>query len=474
MAYYGDNGGYDIYGRPLRRPSPHHMRSDNAGFLDPGYGGGLHRSRSTGARPMPQINVYNKMYQDNENRTPSPMPYPVMPPVMPQYVPYPVAESSRRASPRGSPAGRGRSRSRGLADGIDGLLTAELADMAIEHRYGRSRSRGRSDAPSYTAGLAEYQLAEQAKELRRLSQERQWRLEEEKLRNQIKLEAMAAESKREREEREAEDRKKRIEEDWERRLRIEREKKDAAEKAAVEEYERKQREAKKKAEDAERAVKEKIEREAREKKQKDKELYEEFKRREKEEEEKQKREWEEFERKRKEKEEKEKKKKADEEKAFQEQMRERLRALGYTEQTIDIMVDKEKTKNFQQEVNARPRSQDRRTTRTTTQQTLVAWDPPARAPVYPKVHKDYIELKTLEYYQLPWHYDRDDPDFIIIQRDMDKRHTDVLFEHTARIRKGALLLEAPKKEQKFAMYRKRSRSRHGHGAVIEKGVLRLA
>lgn len=445
---------------------------------------------------MPQINVYNKMYQDNESRTPSPMPYPVMPPVMPQYVPYPVAESSRRASPRGSPAGRGRSRSRGLADGIDGLLSAELADMAIEHRYGRSRSRGRSDAPSYTAGLAEYQLAEQAKELRRLSQERQWRLEEEKLRNQIKLEALAAESKREREEREAEDRKKRIEEDWERRLRLEREKKDAAEKAAVEEYERKQREAKKKAEDAERAVKEKIEREAREKKQKDKELYEEFKRREKEEEEKQKREWEEFERKRKEKEEKEKKKKADEEKAFQEQMRERLRALGYTEQTIDIMVDKEKAKNFQQEVNARPRSQDRRTTTTTTQQTLVAWNPPARAPVYPKVHKDYIELKTLEYYQLPWHYDRvshhpcrttvnysltpatfceqDDPDFIIIQRDMDKRHTDVLFEHTARIRKGALLLEAPKKEQKFAMYRKRSRSRHGHGAVIEKGVLRLA
>lgn len=297
-------------------------------------------------------------------------------------------------------------------------------------------------------------------------------LEEEKIRNKIKLETLAAEAKRDREEREAEERKKRIEADWERKIRVDREEKEAAEKAAVAEYERKQREAKQKAEDAERALKEKLDREAREQKEKDKQQYEEFKRREKEKEEKEKREWDEFERKRKEKEEKEKQEKAAQEKGFQDEMRNRLRALGYTEQTIEIMVDKEKAKSFQDEVKSRPRSHDRCTT--ITRKSPVEWHAPVRAPVYPKVHKDYIELKTLEYYQLPWHYDRNDPDFIIIQRDMDKRHTDVLFEHTARIRKGVLLLKPAKKQPKLAMYRKRSRSRHDYGAVIEKGVLRMA
>jgi hypothetical protein len=214
---------------------------------------------------------------------------------------------------------------------VDGLLSAELADMALEHRYGRSRSRTHTEAPAHDptqAAFAEFQLAAQEKELQRISQERHWKLEEEKIRNQLKLEALAAESKREHDEREAEERKKRIEEDWERRIRVNREAKDAAETAAVAEYDRKQREAKHKAEEAERAWKEKMEREAREKQEKDKQLYEEFKRREKEAEEKEKREWEDFERKRKEKEEKEQQKKAAAEKEFQDEMRKRLRAMG--------------------------------------------------------------------------------------------------------------------------------------------------
>ena len=91
------------------------------------------------------------------------------------------------------------------------------------------------------------------------------------------------------------------------------------------------------------------------------------------------------------------------EKGLQDELRKKLKALGYTDQTIEIMVDEEKTKNFQTQVS-RPRSLDRQTT--TTKRTPGEWDAPTRSPVYPKVHKDYIELKTLEYYQLPWHYDR--------------------------------------------------------------------
>jgi hypothetical protein len=41
---------------------------------------------------------------------------------------------------------------------------------------------------------------------------------------------------------------------------------------------------------------------------------------------------------------------------------------------------------------------------------------------------------------------------------MDKYETDVLFEHTRRLRAGKLLLEPPKKEKEYAWVRKRDRS----------------
>ena len=53
---------------------------------------------------------------------------------------------------------------------------------------------------------------------------------------------------------------------------------------------------------------------------------------------------------------------------------------------------------------------------------------------------------------------QDDRNYIIILREMDKYETEVLFEHTKRLRGGKLLLEPPKKEKDFAWYRKRDRS----------------
>ena len=51
---------------------------------------------------------------------------------------------------------------------------------------------------------------------------------------------------------------------------------------------------------------------------------------------------------------------------------------------------------------------------------------------------------------------------------MDQRETDVLFEHTSRLRAGKLLIEPAKKEKEFAWYRKRSRSR---GAPAKIGIV---
>lgn len=75
------------------------------------------------------------------------------------------------------------------------------------------------------------------------------------------------------------------------------------------------------------------------------------------------------------------------------------------------------------------------------------------------------------HYRLTDPVQQSDPDYIIIMRDMDKRETDYLFEHTSRLRSGKLLIEPAKKQDKqFALYRRRSKSRSGR--PVEVGILR--
>ncbi|KAK4913314.1 hypothetical protein LTR49_018387 [Elasticomyces elasticus] len=59
-------------------------------------------------------------------------------------------------------------------------------------------------------------------------------------------------------------------------------------------------------------------------------------------------------------------------------------------------------------------------------------------PMYPKVHQKYLLPETLSYYGLPYEYDRSDPGYIIILRDMDQYETEILFEHTKRLRAGPI------------------------------------
>lgn len=48
---------------------------------------------------------------------------------------------------------------------------------------------------------------------------------------------------------------------------------------------------------------------------------------------------------------------------------------------------------------------------------------------------------------------------------MSRNETDILFEHTTRLRTGSLLIEGSKKKPEYAFYRKRSKSRHGKDRV---------
>lgn len=386
--YYGDDGAYNYDSN--RRPSPHHHHSDyrRSAYLDPGFGsGGLHRSRSTGHGPAPVINIHNRMSQENDNRSPSPQP-PYMPPqyMQPPYVavPYPVAQASPRVSPRASPDSRGRR----LRDRLGDELELDLAELALEHRYGRSRSRGRSDAsvmPGAYPGMAEWQLRQREAELKEQSRDRRLKYEQERIENKLKLEALELAAKQEKAEDAAKDTEKRILENYQRKLR----EKAEEEKRLAAEFEQKQRERKEMEKAEEQRIKDKLEKEKIAEKEKREREYREFKQREKDAADEEERIYNEFLRKQKEKKEKAEKAAKEAEDAFQNEMRKRLANLGYTEKTIEIMVDEEKAKKFKTQVE---KKKD---------------DPfqPPRAPVYPKIKTKYISVETLRYYQLPWKYD---------------------------------------------------------------------
>lgn len=79
------------------------------------------------------------------------------------------------------------------------------------------------------------------------------------------------------------------------------------------------------------------------------------------------------------------------EKDFEDQMRSRLSKHGFTEAQIDALVDEDRDRK-----NA--------TTTTTTTTTMSRWSGDGK-PVYSKVHRKYLALDTLRYYDVPWEYD---------------------------------------------------------------------
>ncbi|KAJ4356232.1 uncharacterized protein N0V89_004262 [Didymosphaeria variabile] len=59
---------------------------------------------------------------------------------------------------------------------------------------------------------------------------------------------------------------------------------------------------------------------------------------------------------------------------------------------------------------------------------------PLRFPTYVKVSKEHLAIDTLLYYDIPYEVDRADPNYIIIVREMEPHETEVLFQHTRRLR----------------------------------------
>ena len=231
--------------------------------------------------------------------------------------------------------------------------------MALQERV-RSRSRGRSDLglqerPDFLAWKLEQQEREIADEKRKTL----WEREEE-------LRRMKDDAKRRRQEDDAEAEQKRI----------------------IQNYEDKKRKDAEFAKSEEIRIREKIERDKRDAKDKEEREYQEFLA----------------------KQEAKKRKEAAEAKAeeehVQEEMRKRLARFGYTPSQIEIMVDEEKAKKYNEEHKGRNHSRSPSAHRTTSRTDIVVRRELNRAPVYAKVHRDYLSVDTLRYFDIPYEYDR--------------------------------------------------------------------
>lgn len=63
------------------------------------------------------------------------------------------------------------------------------------------------------------------------------------------------------------------------------------------------------------------------------------------------------------------------------------------------------------------------------------WADSDTRPVFTRMHRKYIEPQTLLFYNIPWEFDRDDENYVIIKRHLDQRESNVLFEHTRILRR---------------------------------------
>lgn len=97
-----------------------------------------------------------------------------------------------------------------------------------------------------------------------------------------------------------------------------------------------------------------------------------------------------FERRQREKKLKEEEDKKKKEAEIEEELRRRLSRSGYTEAQIDRMIKEEKNTPS--------------TSTKIVRKEETVWK--SSAPVYAKIHRDYLSVDTLRYYEIPYEYDR--------------------------------------------------------------------
>ena len=147
-------------------------------------------------------------------------------------------------------------------------------------------------------------------------------------------------------------------------------------------------------------------------------------------------------------------------KRHEEAMRTKLTHFGFQENQIQAMLHPEQPPppGFHQTPGTTPQNPVRIATQ----------------PIFLKIRREHLDVETLHYYDIPYEYDAD-PNYIIVLREMSEKETEILFEHTRRLRathrdhsfKGADGRDRRgKKEYAFVRRKPRSSSRsEGHRPV---------
>lgn len=140
-------------------------------------------------------------------------------------------------------------------------------------------------------------------------------------------------------------------------------------------------------------------------------------------------------------EEKAEKKKLDE--AYEERMRRDLAKFGFQDNQVKAIVEHKKPEDLRK---------------------LAVLPATHHQPVYPIISRKDLSKETLKYYKLPWRYDSDSHEYIVILQEMTTRETDILFEHTKRLRGHTVLTIEPIRGRdglQNAWVRRRSKSKSG-------------
>jgi len=130
-----------------------------------------------------------------------------------------------------------------------------------------------------------------------------------------------------------------------------------------------------------------------------------------------------------------KEKKKAEERRLEEEMHKKLSKFGFQDNQIDAVLNPKHAENLAVGLSpAHPRPAPARP--------ALDWRSDA-APTYIKVHRSHVDVETLRYFNLPWEYDSTDTDYIIILEELESHDTELLFEHTRKLRRGGsqLLIE---------------------------------
>lgn len=519
--------------RHVRAPSARRSRDDEFGRRTSEYllapesrtTTSLHRTRSQGHAPAPNVTIYNTTRMDNESS--------------------PNVRTEQK-SPSVNPFAEPRGRTRRMPG--EWSLEDEIAELRVDiAKKGRSRSRsGHHHDDHHGHDYDHWKLEEANRRIKEQEEQRELERREELIKRKMELKYMKDRQERELEEErirrdeerlkrdwelkhEREERKRiereedakrqedRLKKDWE--LRLERETRKKEEERRAEEEERKRliaesmakadKRAREQDEERQRIIaentlklekaererkaaqqravddfnKERAEKEARaraeqervvaeyeakkvkdaaEAQRKREELIMQLRIEEEHRKQKEKEEWDRFLLKQKQKEEEEKAAKEKQEKELEEAMRKRLAHFGFQDNQIQAMIRPEEAAKLQQGMS--PANPLRLT----------------HQPTYVKVSKEHLAIDTLLYYDIPYEVDRvssttpylfrilivsqADPNYIIIMREMEPRETEILFEHTRRLRTrggSRLLIEERNDHGKndYAWVRRRKPSR---------------